>query len=158
MSKKEVVMTLDSLYEFFHTDVISALQDLGNREKSVQCPLCKGKVAGIHDLSCSLFPPSNLHRNYVPARYTFLIENSTFELNLMVNLVSTENGNGNIIVLGFITYDQGQEIARNIGKTLETSTKWVVVGYSPTTREGCIYLYKELYEDVKTLTAKGIYK
>lgn len=133
-------------HALLHVRTIQALLDLSNPNKSVCLPLVKGKAAGKMELIYQLYPPRDVHRNSIPATYTFVLEDwVTEEIGLMVSMVDTGDG-GDGMIFGFISHDCWCSLRdRAEMDTPDAQQHYVVVKYNPTTREGFIYFYKEAY-------------
>ncbi|OGG58633.1 hypothetical protein A2765_02830 [Candidatus Kaiserbacteria bacterium RIFCSPHIGHO2_01_FULL_56_24] len=83
-----------------------ALQALSDPDLSVEVPLVEGKAPGTWGLIQSLFPPENLHRNQVPARFSVdIMPVLTYEFTMMVNLVC-DDLRGTITAVGHLAHDQ----------------------------------------------------
>ena len=128
-----------------------ALCDFENPEVSVCLPLEKGKAAGKLDLIWQLFPPRNVHRNSIPASYTFLLDYGVaHEIELMVSTVA-EVDSVDMLIFGFIAHDHWCSLREQTGMDADAQHHWVAVKYNPTTREGYVYLYKEAYAVIEAL-------
>jgi hypothetical protein len=143
---------------FFHPQVLQALSDLIDPEKSVCLPLEIGRAAGKLDLIHQMYPPEGVHRSQIPARYTFILDGYggsafpikvTEELKLMVSLVDTGDG-GDGLIFGYIVREHWKEI--------ESPYRFVAVKYNPVSRKGFVYLYKEAYNVLKEINKDDLEK
>ncbi len=143
-------------YKLFHPRVVRALLDLSNPQKAVCRPLEKDCAAGKLDIIYQLFPPRGVHRNSIPARYRFILEDwVTHKIDLMVSMVDTaDQGEG--LIFGFIAHDHWQEISGGYGMEIDPQHHFVAVKYNPVIREGEIYLYKEAYAVIEEWNKKNL--
>ena len=134
-----------------HFRTAQALLDLDDPSKSVALPIVKGKAAGKLDIIYQLYPPRGVHRNSIPATYTFVLDDwVTHEIELMVSLVDTGDGACDLS-FGFISHDHWQGVCERAGMQIKTEHNYVAGKYNPTTREGFVYMYKEAYAVIEAL-------
>ncbi len=136
-------------FELFHPQTLQAIHDLMDLEKSVSRPLVAGAAAGKLDLIHALFPPREIHRNSVPARFSFVLEDEycSFELQVMVSLVDAAEEN-NLLAFGLLSHDQLDSIRRGSGANLDATQCFAAVKYSPLHRRGSVFLCRTLYDAI----------
>ncbi len=126
---------------FLNFRIMKAVKDFVNPEKCIQMPIVSGKGPGAFDLMISQFPPSQLHQNDVPVKFTIdygLLGH--FSLKVMIVMLSDTN------IIGFVSHDKIDMFRKKVKEARDIDGANFIVGaeYSPITRNGWIFLYKDL--------------
>jgi len=133
----------------FHPRIWTAATELVDSENSVSVEIVKGKCPNTISLYSSQFPPNKLHQSNVPISVTVKLDArtaQTFDIDLMVRCV--EGDCNDVIIIGIMAQDQVDALFTKYGKPNNINTKSFLVGikYSPVTRKGTVYLYKDLHK------------
>lgn len=143
-------------FQLFHSQIAEALRSLSDPNETVCRSLVEGKAAGKLELIYGLFPPHDIHKNQVPARYTFTVEEHiSFEISVMLSLVAEMEPY--YLIFGFIAHDRWQEMHKESGgMEVDGGRHWVAVKYCPVTRDGEIFLSKEVYAVVEAVKGEAL--